>query len=53
MGRFVVPQGDGTLKVTVSNYKEGTTFVAGNPFAAHLDIAKFLKGNADKISEVK
>lgn len=53
MGRFVVPQGDGTLKVTVSNYKEGTTFVAGNPFAAHLDIAKFLKGNADKVSEVK
>ena len=54
MGHFVVDR-DKKLPytVTVSNRKEGPTFVVGNPFAAHLNIARFLEANKGVISEVK
>lgn len=51
MGQFAIQKLPCT--VTVNNYRAGTTFVVGNPFAAHLNIAKFLEANKEVISEVK
>lgn len=51
MGRFVAEKLP--FEVTVDNYQAGFTFVVGNPFAAHLNITKFLEVNKNVISEVK
>lgn len=51
IGRFAVEKVP--CDITVKNKKEGTTFVVGNPFMAHLNIKNFLEVNKDKISEVK
>lgn len=51
LGQFVI--NSLPFEVTANNYSAGTTFVVGNPFAAHLNIAKFLQGNQNIISEVK
>ena len=54
MGRFVVDKATTLpLEITVENHTEGATFVTGNPFAAHINIAKFLEVNKNNISEVK
>lgn len=54
MGHFVVDREKKLpYTVTVSNRKAGPTFVVGNPFAAHLNIARFLEANKGVIREVK
>lgn len=49
VGRFIYEKGDGTevfpFTVTLSNKDAGTTFLAGNPFMAHIDVAKFMAIN--------
>lgn len=48
-GRFIYEKGDGAVvfpfTVTLSNKEAGTTFLAGNPFMAHIDVAKFMAEN--------
>lgn len=50
-GRFIYENTDGSAPafpytVTVKNQKAGSTFIAGNPFMAHIDIKEFLRENA-------
>lgn len=49
VGRFIYENGDGAeafpFTVTLSNKDAGTTFLAGNPFMAHIDVAKFMAEN--------
>ena len=49
VGRFIYEKGDGAeafpFTVTLSNKDAGTTFLAGNPFMAHIDVAKFMAVN--------
>ena len=49
VGRFIYEKGGGTeafpFTVTLSNKDAGTTFLAGNPFMAHIDVAKFMAEN--------
>ena len=50
-GRFIYENADGSAPafpytVTVKNQKAGSTFIAGNPFMAHIDIKEFLGENA-------
>lgn len=50
-GRFIYENADGSAPafpytVTVKNQKAGSTFIAGNPFMAHIDIKEFLRENA-------
>lgn len=56
IGRFIYENsnGKGTLPytVTVKNQTPGTTFIAGNPFMAHIDIKEFMKKNPN-ITSVK
>ncbi|WP_278411307.1 hypothetical protein [Phocaeicola coprocola] len=48
-GRFIYEKGDGVeafpFTVTLSNKDAGTTFLAGNPFMAHIDVQKFMQEN--------
>lgn len=47
--KLIYEKGDGTevfpFTVTLSNKDAGTTFLAGNPFMAHIDVAKFMAIN--------
>lgn len=49
VGRFIYEKGDDTevfpFTVTLSNKEAGTTFLAGNPFMAHIDVQKFMQEN--------
>lgn len=49
VGRFIYEKGDGAVvfpfTVTLSNKDAGTTFLAGNPFMAHIDVAEFMAEN--------
>lgn len=49
VGRFIYEKGDGAeafpFTVTLSNKDAGTTFLAGNPFMAHIDVAEFMAVN--------
>ena len=49
VGRFIYEKGDGAeafpFTVTLSNKEAGTTFLAGNPFMAHIDVAEFMAVN--------
>ena len=49
VGRFIYEKGDGTevfpFTVALSNKESGTTFLAGNPFMAHIDVQKFMQEN--------
>lgn len=38
------------ITVTVNNQQAGTTFLVGNPFMAHIDIAQFLEANPNVTS---
>lgn len=54
-GRFIYENADGSAPafpyaVTVKNQKAGSTFIAGNPFMAHIDINEFLKENTSVTS---
>lgn len=54
-GRFIYENADGSAPafpyaVTVKNQKAGSTFIAGNPFMAHIDIKEFLKENTSVTS---
>lgn len=54
-GRFIYENTDGSAPafpytVTVKNQKAGSTFIAGNPFMAHIDIKEFLKENTSVTS---
>lgn len=55
-GRFIHENENGLTnfpyQVTVTNQTAGTTFIAGNPFMAHIDIEAFLKENP-KVTSVK
>ena len=49
-GRFIYEAPGGNAPsfpytVTVRNQKAGNTFIAGNPFMAHIDIKKFMQAN--------
>lgn len=50
-GRFISEGESGTtsmpLQVTLRNREASDTFIAGNPFMTHIDVAKFLAGNTD------
>ena len=49
VGRFIYEKNDGTevfpFTVTLSNKDAGTTFLAGNPFMAHINVAEFMAVN--------
>lgn len=49
VGRFIYEKSDGAeafpFTVTLSNREAGTTFLAGNPFMAHIDVEKFMAKN--------
>lgn len=55
VGRFICENEKETVDfpftVALSNKEAGTTFLAGNPFMAHIDIEKFMTAN--KITSVK
>lgn len=55
-GRFIYENNDGTapssFTITLTNQQSGTTFLAGNMFMAHIDIAKFLAKNTS-ITSIK
>ena len=42
-----------SFTVTATNLTESETFVVGNPFMAHINIAKFLDANKENITAVK
>lgn len=44
--------GMGNLSVTATAAASTTTFLVGNPFMSHIDVARFLSGNSN-VSEVK
>lgn len=47
--RYKLNPGNGSMTLTGAG--DSKYFLAGNPFMAHLDMAKFLKKNADKIAQ--
>lgn len=50
-GRFIyedendAPGDASSYRITVKNGKAGKTFIAGNPFMAHIDVSRFLQAN--------
>lgn len=55
-GRFIYENSDGTVpgsfSITLSNQNSSNTFLAGNMFMAHIDVAKFLAQN-NNVTAVK
>lgn len=51
-GHFIYEGNSFPITVTLTNDAAGTTFLAGNPFMSHIDIAAFLAGN-QTITSVK
>lgn len=56
-GRFIYENADGTvpafpIHIQLENERPGETYLAGNPFMAHLDLDRFFEANA-AVGEVK